>query len=120
MIYVESESTYDEACYFTPAPNYSDEELNQYPEGVVLYHVRNLLMSGLLYTPARYEDHKQLGYYHVDLTPNGHEFLANIREDSNWNEVKKISSKIGFASLKMIAAISEGVATAAINKQLGN
>lgn len=120
MIYVESEATFDEACFFYTYPRYSDDNLNQYPDGVVLYHVRNLLMSGLLFTPAQYENYPQSDIFYVDLTPNGHEFLANIREDSNWNEVKKISSKIGFASLKMIAAISEGVATAAINKQLGN
>lgn len=120
MIYVESETTFDEVCYFSVCPNYSNEELNQYPQGVVLYHVRNLFMAGLLFTPAQCEKYQQTDCYYVDLTPTGHEFLANIREDSNWNEVKKISSKIGFASLKMVTAIAEGVATAAINKQLGN
>lgn len=54
-----------------------------------------------------------------DLTPDGHEFLANIREDNNWNKIKTISSSIGFASLKVISSIAEGVATAAINQQLG-
>lgn len=120
MLYVESEATFDDACFFYSYPRYSDENLNQYPEGVVLYHVRNLLMSGLLYTPDKYKNYSQEDNFYVDLTPRGHEFLANIREETNWNEIKKISSKIGFASLKMISSISEGVATAAINKQLGN
>lgn len=54
-----------------------------------------------------------------DLTYSGHQFLAEIRDDNNWNKIKNVSSKIGFASLKVISAIAEGVATAAINKQLG-
>ena len=54
-----------------------------------------------------------------DITFSGHEFLNNIRDDNNWNKIKGISSSIGFASLKVVSAIAEGVATAAINQQLG-
>jgi hypothetical protein len=34
-------------------------------------------------------------------------------------KIKDVSSTIGFASLKVVTAIAEGVATAAINQQLG-
>ena len=54
-----------------------------------------------------------------DLSPAGHEFLSNIRDNNNWAKIKDVSSTIGFASLKVVTAIAEGVATAAINQQLG-
>lgn len=42
-----------------------------------------------------------------------------IRDNNNWAKIKDVSSTIGFASLKVVTAIAEGVATAAINQQLG-
>lgn len=70
-------------------------------------------MKELIYNPMKGNN------YSYDLTPAGHEFLANVRDDSNWNKIKGISANIGFASLKVVSAIAEGVATAAINQQLG-
>ena len=54
-----------------------------------------------------------------DLTPAGHEFLANLREKSNRKKIQGISSSIGIASLKVVSAIAEGVAIAAVNQKLG-
>ncbi|MDE6567943.1 MAG: DUF2513 domain-containing protein [Lachnospiraceae bacterium] len=110
---IEEETTFEKGCIMIGAAgNY--QKLKKYKEpGKILYHVRYLAMKGLIYLP----DKKIPNTY--DLTPDGHEFLSNIREDNNWNKIKGISSNIGFASLKIVSAIAEGVATAAINQQLG-
>lgn len=42
----------------------------------------------------------------ADLTPSGHEFLANIRADTNWNKVKQKSKAIGSESLSVLAQIA--------------
>lgn len=42
-----------------------------------------------------------------DLTPKGHEFLANIRISTHWQEIKKIAEDSGSLSLKLIAQIAE-------------
>ena len=52
-----------------------------------------------------------------DLSPKGHEFLANIRSNSNWNRVKGISEKVGSASLDAIIQISSNVITNLITQQ---
>lgn len=110
---IEEKTTFDKGWYAIGAVNRC-QRLEKYKEtGKVPYHVRYLEMKNMIYLP----DKKIPDTY--DLTPDGHEFLANIREDNNWNKIKTISSSIGFASLKVISSIAEGVATAAINQQLG-
>ncbi len=94
-------------------PNYSYDKLQ--------YHCIQLLDAGLIKAismPARGSYTPQVNRI-TDLTYPGHQFLANIREDNNWKKIKGISSSIGFAGLKVISSIAEGVATAAINKHLG-
>ena len=44
-----------------------------------------------------------------DLTPYGHKFIANIRENSNWNKVKKIANEVGTTSLEAIMQIAINV-----------
>ena len=111
MFTIEEKSSFEHPCRMTSIDRYP--LLVKYEIDMLNYHLRYLTMKGLLFNPNEYDN---LGY---DLTPSGHEFLSNIRDDSNWNKIKGISASIGFASLKVISAIAEGVATAAINKQLG-
>lgn len=44
-----------------------------------------------------------------DLTPYGHKFIANIRENSNWNKIKKIANEVGTTSLEAIMQIAINV-----------
>ena len=111
MFTIEEESSFEHPCRMTSINRYP--LLVKYEIDVLKYHLRYLTMKEFLFMPNKDDD---LGY---DLTPAGHEFIQNIRNDNNWNKVKKISSKIGFASLEVISAIAQGVATAAINSQLG-
>ena len=53
-----------------------------------------------------------------DLTPRGHEYLNNIRKDTNWSKVKKISKSVGAESLKVMEDIAVGVITNVINSQI--
>lgn len=113
LFIIEEETDFDKGCFMIGAAN-KYERLEKYKEqGKVLYHVRYLAMKGMIYLPDQSIKNTN------DLTPEGHEFLANIREDNNWKKIKNISSNIGFASLKIVSAIAEGVATAAIKQQLG-
>lgn len=109
---IEENSTFESACYISDG-YVSYPKLAKYQNNQLSYHLRYLKMKGLIFLP-----HSRFVCCY-DLTPDGHEFLANIRDDNNWNKIKNISSSIGFASLKIISAIAEGVATSAINHNLG-
>lgn len=87
--------------------NYSDEEIR--------YHILQCAKANLI----------ELNYHDLDgnlgindLTPSGHEFLANIRSDTVWNNVKAVSSKIGSTSLSALTQIASGTITALIKYQL--
>ena len=112
LFVIEENSTACSSCYISEK-SVEYFRLSGYDIDKLQYHLRYLRMKGLIFNP----DEKACSSY--DPSPDGHEFLSNVREESNWNKIKSVSSSIGFASLKIISAISKGVATAAINKHLG-
>lgn len=99
------------------APQKYQEELNEkYSNNELMYHVQYCAKAGLTKT-----DNTDFGarIYVYDLTPYGHDFLSNIRNQDNWAKTKEIGGKVGAFSLNMVAKIAEGVATAYLNKLLG-
>ena len=58
-------------------------------------------------------------YFISDIRYSGHQFLADIRSDNVWNNVKEIGKKVGSNSVSSIAQIASGVITAIIKSQLG-
>lgn len=67
-------------------------------------------------------DYKKLitGSWNVaDLTPKAHEFLADIRADTVWNDVKAVAAKVGSKSLSALSQIVAAVISEIIKAQLG-
>lgn len=111
LFFIEKNSTYSSPAYISTS-DLKDAKLSAYGYEKINYHIRYLYMKELIFHPFP----NAVNLY--DLTPEGHEFLSNIRDDNNWNKIKSVSASIGFASLKVVSAIAEGVATAAINRKL--
>lgn len=79
--------------------------LSKYSSEEILYHIMQCQKSGLI-DDVRYYD----GGKHTtirDLSPSGHEFLANIRNDTIW---KKVVSKGAGASLPIIIELAKEIA----------
>lgn len=53
-----------------------------------------------------------------DLTLNGHEFLENIKSDTNWIKTKNIAKKVGSSSLSTIKEIAIQVISSIITSQV--
>lgn len=102
----------------TEKRKYQEDLLICYTNNELIYHVRYCVEAGLIVRVTRTSYGNQV-YLISDLTPKGHEFLANIRSKDNWEKTKSIGAKIGTFGLEMVNKISEGVATAALNKLLG-
>lgn len=93
----------------------SDNFLYKYNLKEILYHIRQCNMCGFFIgCSSDYND----GYLIMDLSPEGHEFLADIRSNSIWNKVKKKSEQIGVKSLGALSQIAISVTTALINESL--
>lgn len=92
--------------------------LTKYSNDEILYHLNQLYLSEYIIVPAK---HKWIdGTFLVnDLSPSGHEFISNIRKDTNWNKVKSISKEVGTETLSSIKSIAEDVISSAIKASMG-
>ena len=113
LFVIEEYSTYsndvsEDKLYEKLVPKYSQEE--------ILYHVRQCEHSGLFL----YVQHYFGGFSIQDLSPYGHQFINDIRQDNNWNRTKDIAKNVGSFSLDVLKDISSQVITNLISNQLGN
>ena len=111
---VEDNTGYNlQLCY--PIEKEKCPKLNKYNDDEVMYHLIQCEKSNLI-------ECSQLdlsgNLIIKDLTPRGHEYLNNIRKDTNWSKVKKISKSVGAESLKVMEDIAVGVITNVINSQI--
>lgn len=82
------------------------QQLKKYKYEEVAYHVVQCNLSGYFVDfAARIDD----SYMIVDLTPKGHEFLADIRSDTNWKKIKETALKVGSFSLGVLADIAKKI-----------
>lgn len=89
------------------------EDLNYTPREV-FYHIDQCEQFGLIRGVRRTLDG---AYYIRDLTPAGHEFLANIRSETLWNTTKETAKKVGSFSLDTLTKIAINVVSEAIKRQ---
>lgn len=113
LFVVENNATYS---------NYVSEETmfkelgSKYPREEILYHVRQCEHSGLFLKVVHYFG----GFSIQDLSPYGHQFINDIRQDNNWNRTKDIAKNVGSFSLDVLKDISSQVIATLISNQLGN
>ena len=109
--------TVEAACDYNHIFNYSacKELKTKLSDEELRYHARQCDLAGFFYGYGS----DIVGDWHVkDLSPKGHEFLANIRSDTVWNDVKAVCSKVGTKSLSAIAQVASAVVTEIIKAQL--
>ena len=91
------------------------ENLKDYNHEEILYHIKQCSLSNFISGVHYYDngDCVVIG----DLTPYGHEFLENIRNEDNWNQTKHYAKKVGSFSLDILSKIAVSVITKLINSQ---
>ena len=114
LIYVEENS--DLRHIVSISPQSIPDELSKYSCDEVMYHIKQAELSSLLNVASWYLDGGCSIYY---LLPEGHQFLADIREDNNWNKTKDIAKSVGSNSLDSLKQIATGVITALVQSKLG-
>lgn len=119
LFLVEEKSTIDQPCYISPSAIKHYEKLSKYDVDTILYHVRICLMSDLVFIPQEFKNSASQYSYHIDLTPKGHEFLANVRSDTVWNKTIDIAGKVGSYSLDIISKIAASVLSELIKQYIG-
>lgn len=93
------------------------KRLKNYDHNTIQYHFQQCDMAGLIVGFKRYDAGEHITIN--DLSPEGHKFIANIREDNIWNGIKNIALKVGSKSLDAIIQIASNVITELIKAQFG-
>lgn len=88
--------------------------LNKYTFDEVRYHIDQCDLSRLLTRVHKFMDGSCII---EDLSPSGHQFLADIRSDNNWNKTKSIAKSVGTSSLTAIKEIATNVIAELIKAQ---
>ncbi|WP_462335698.1 DUF2513 domain-containing protein [Fusobacterium varium] len=83
--------------------------IEKYDNEKLLYHIELADEFGLLKTV------QCIGCSSVmDLSAQGHLFLADIREDNIWNKTKEVSKQVGVSSIDAVKQIAINVASSLI------
>ena len=94
------------------------ERLQKYTHEELVYHIRQCAYSKLILS-KRLEN--ILGDMRIDdLSPDGHKFLSNVRQDTTWNRTKSIAGKIGAKSIDLLVQIASNVMTELIKSMTGS
>ncbi len=95
--------------------------LAKYNGDEIVYTCAKLNEANLIEATFRkYPSDDKLILLHVDdLTYEGHQFVANIHEDTVWNGVKSVAKKVGTSSINGLIQIASNVITTLIKSQFG-
>lgn len=114
LLAVEDKSSYGKLIFSDEL--FKSTFLSSYSEKEVLYHTRQLAWSKLLEQTDFYLDNS---FSVLDLSPQGHEFLNNIRSNDNWNKTKEFSNKAGSLAISTLQSVASSIISASIQKYLG-
>ncbi|WHQ80632.1 DUF2513 domain-containing protein [Ligilactobacillus animalis] len=115
LIFIEDNSTPSKVSDQKVCLNDMLDKFN-YPIEALIYHAQQLEMDSLI---TNISDDFTGNFYVKDLTPDGHRFLANIRNDNSWSKTKEITRSIGGFSIQMLKNVSESVIVALVKNKLG-
>lgn len=99
-----------------PPPDYQISLLEKFDNDELIYHINYCVESDLLSMDNSFAPYQIII---KDLTPKGHDFLENIRDNKVWSGIKDVASKVGSKSLDSVIQISSNVITQLIKSQFG-
>lgn len=108
LLVVEELSNFDN--FFCFPKDWPKDSFDVYSAQEIRYHIEQCFASGLLLEAKGARD-LSMNIFIQDLSPAGHKLLADIRPENNWTKIKKILSKAGTVTLKLIESVASGVAT---------
>lgn len=89
------------------------DRLKEYSLDTVRYHIKQCELSGFFTKVTWYLSGECVVQ---DLSPAGHEFISNIRADTNWSKVKSKAKIVGSESLSVLAQIAGQVISAMLTQ----
>ena len=110
LLTVEENADHSHTMDYPADPPIEYKALASYSKDLVLYHIRQCLLSGLFTQVLCHSE----GCMISELSKKGHAFIANIRSDTNWEKTKSIAQEAGSWSLNTLSQIATSVISDAL------
>ena len=117
LITVEANTDFNHIYTYLASELPNEHYLSKYSNDEVIYHISQCDKSNLIENVNYFDAGDMITI--SDLSPEGQEFLNNIREDTNWHKTKEVAGKIGSFSLNMLSQIATNIVTSLINTHTG-
>lgn len=114
LLDIESKTTFKTYAKYTEPDDFSNLQ-PKYEVDEIMYHIRQCEHSELFIDKVSYFIGG--GCMVRDLSPKGHEFIANIRKDTNWNRTKSIAKDVGSVSINALTDIASQIIAELISRQ---
>lgn len=82
LLLVEKKSSFEGMLSYSDFMN--SDLVNKYDTGKIFYHIKQAAMSNLI-TKVTWT--KGPDFFFSDLTPEGHKFINDIRNEQNWKKL---------------------------------
>ncbi|KSU21085.1 hypothetical protein LMG9449_0521 [Lactococcus lactis subsp. lactis] len=100
--------------------DYIYKKTNQYDTDAVFYHVKQAELSGMFTEVVYYySSDEEQPFSIMDLSPDGHKFVNEVRNDTSWAKTKDIAASIGNFSFDALKSIASSVGSDFLARQLG-
>jgi hypothetical protein len=110
LLTVEEKTAYMKRLTILSDTSTTIPRLQKYSQDELNYHIQQCINFNYIIANSGLG-----GAFKIDdLTFSGHNFLADIRKDTNWNKTKEIAGNIGSYSLDILANIAKNVVTALV------
>lgn len=77
----------------------------------IVYAIKQLNDNYMIDAKPLYKRISNTSFFVFDITPRGHEFLNNIRDDGIWKTTKEQSKKVGTTALSILSQIATTIIT---------
>lgn len=114
LLYYESITNGQRFVRFDTDVLLKDKNLSKYTADELYYHFRQCEYSGMFINVNHYMSGNATL---LDISPQAHEFINNIRTDGVWEKVKEKATKIGSFSIDALSKIAVSVISALITAQ---
>lgn len=95
------------------------ESLPKYSTDDISYSILKMREGGLIRANLSAYDNEIQVYKLLDITYDGHQFLAEIRDNKIWGGIKSVSKEVGANSISALTMIASEVVTSLIKSYFG-
>jgi len=102
----------------TISPDQLHDVISDYSPDEIDYAILKMYEAGLVNANIENYLDGTIDIEIFDISYNGHQFLANIRENKIWSATKSVMGKVGSTSVTAAAQIATGVVTELIKQTI--